>query len=223
MGFRSLKTKIRSLLKAKDFSASLEKLRELPGRRAVNPLFSLFYSGDELVRWRAIAAMGVVVNQLADTSMESARVVMRRLMWNLNDESGGIGWGSPEAMGEIAARHTRLAGEFANIIISYINPKGNFLEHERLQRGSLWAVGRLAHARPALAQAAAEFLPDFCTASDPYLRGTAIWAAGAVLNDTLIPMIQAHRTDDAPLTIYRYQKIHPTTVGELARQALKPG
>lgn len=25
--------------------------------------------------------------------MDSARIVMRRLMWSLNDESGGIGWG----------------------------------------------------------------------------------------------------------------------------------
>jgi hypothetical protein len=38
---------------------------------------------------------------------------------------------------------------------------GNFLEHEPLQRGSLWAVGRLAHARPLLARPAAPVLPAF--------------------------------------------------------------
>jgi hypothetical protein len=101
--------------------------------------------------------------------MESARVVMRRLMWNLNDESGGIGWGSPEAMGEITAGHGRLADEFAGILISYINPAGNFLEHELLQRGSLWGVGRLAHARPLLARPAVPFLPAFFESPDPYL------------------------------------------------------
>jgi len=36
-------------------------------------------------------------------------------MWSLNDESGGIGWGAPEAMGAIMARHTGLADEYANI------------------------------------------------------------------------------------------------------------
>ncbi|MEA3417440.1 MAG: hypothetical protein U9R02_15080 [Thermodesulfobacteriota bacterium] len=58
--------------------------------------------------------MGVVVSNLADHDMESARVIMRRLIWNLNDESGGIGWGSPEAMGEIMARNNRLALPFTH-------------------------------------------------------------------------------------------------------------
>ena len=51
-----------------------------------------------------------VVSRLADSDMEAARVIMRRLMWNLNDESGGIGWGSPEAMGEILAAMVGLRG-----------------------------------------------------------------------------------------------------------------
>jgi len=53
--------------------------------------------------------MGRVVSSLAEKDMESARVVMRRLMWNLNEESGGIGWGCPEAMGETMARSAPLA------------------------------------------------------------------------------------------------------------------
>ena len=63
--------------------------------------------------------MGQVVSNLADTDMESARVIMRRLIWNLNDESGGIGWGSPEAMGDIMACHERLAGEYHRLLVSY--------------------------------------------------------------------------------------------------------
>ena len=55
--------------------------------------------------------MGAVVAHLAEKDMESARVVMRRLMCSLNDESGGIGWGAPEAMGEIIASHEGLASE----------------------------------------------------------------------------------------------------------------
>ena len=61
--------------------------------------------------------MGALVFSLAEQDMESARVVMRRLMWNLNDESGGIGWGSPEAMGEIMARHSGLAEEYSKISV----------------------------------------------------------------------------------------------------------
>jgi hypothetical protein len=130
MGYRELKIRIGHLLAQDDLEAALETICRIPGRQAVNPLFSFFYSTEEQIRWHAISAMGVVVGRMAGTAMESARVVMRRLMWNLNDESGGIGWGSPEAMGEITAGHPGLANEFACILVSYINPTGNFLEHE---------------------------------------------------------------------------------------------
>ena len=220
MGNRALKASVRQLLAAENFDAALDALRQLPGRQAVNPLFSCFYSGDEQLRWRAIVAMGVVVSHLAETSLESARVVMRRLMWNLNDESGGIGWGSPEAMGEITARHTGLANEFANILISYINPQGNFLEYEPLQRGSLWGVGRLAHARPELARSAAAFLPAFYTSPDAYLRGIAIWATGPILEDRLRPLLVDRLTDNAPLRLFRQMRMNPTTVAELADAVL---
>lgn len=220
MGNRGRKATIRKLLLEENFETALEVLLQLPGRQAVNPLFSFFYSGDERLRWRAVAAMGVVVSHLADISLESARVVMRRLMWNLNDESGGIGWGSPEAMGEIIARHDRLAKEFAGILISYIDPNGNFLEHELLQRGSLWGVGRLAHARPLLAKSARPFLPAFYEAPDPYLRGTAIWASGPIMETSVRSMIERRLADNASLRIFRQMRMTQTTVSELAAEAL---
>ena len=220
MGNRELKIRIRKLLVQDDFSAGIDALARIPGRRAVNPLFSFFYSKEELLRWRAVLAMGAVVSRLADQDMESARVVMRRLMWNLNDESGGIGWGSPEAMGEIAARHLRLADEFAGILISYIDPRGNYLEHELLQRGVLWGIGRLAHARPAHAAAAAAHLPVFFESPDPCLRGTAIWAVGPILSADARPLVAARLDDDASLRLYRKMRMTVTTVAELAEAAL---
>jgi len=220
MGNRERKARIGQLLGQDDFETALETIRLIPGRQAVNPLFSYLYSGEEKIRWRAVKAMGMVVGQLADSTMESARVVMRRFMWNLNDESGGIGWGSPEAMGEITASHAGLADEFACILISYIDPCGNFLEHELLQRGSLWGVGRLAHARPALAKPAAPFLTAFFDSPDPFLRGTAIWAAGPILDGTMHPLLTLRLSDEAPLRLYRQMQITHTTVAELARAAL---
>ncbi len=220
MGNRERKARIGQLLGQENFESALETIRRMPGRQAVNPLFSFLYSGEEKIRWRAVTAMGAVVGHLADTAMESARVVMRRFMWNLNDESGGIGWGSPEAMGEITAGHAGLADEFACILISYIDPHGNFLEHESLQRGSLWGVGRLAHARPLLAKQAAPFLTAFFDSPDPYLRGTAIWAAGPVFDGTMRRLIKARLSDEAPLRLYRQMRMTHTTVAELANASL---
>ncbi|MFO7645971.1 MAG: hypothetical protein R6W95_16420 [Desulfosarcina sp.] len=217
---RELKARIGQLLGQDPFENALEILGRISGRRAVNPLFSFLYSGNERTRWRAVTAMGTVVGNLADADMESARVVMRRLMWNLNDESGGIGWGSPEAMGEITAGHEALANEFAAIVVSFINPDGNFLEHPLLQRGSLWGVGRLAHARPLLAKPAALHLGAFFQAPDPHLRGLAIWAAGPILGNRLRPLVMDRLSDHAPLQIYRRMQMVPTTVAELAESAL---
>ena len=113
-GGRELKRIVASLLGSESFPASWESIRPLPGRQVINPLFACFCHRDLLLRWHAVTAMGIVVSRLADENMESARVVMRRFMWNLNEESGGIGWGCPEALGECMARNKRLAGEYGS-------------------------------------------------------------------------------------------------------------
>jgi hypothetical protein len=148
----------------------------MPARKAINPLFSFLCSLDELLKWRAVTAMGEIVDRLANADMESARVIMRRYMWQLNDESGGIGWGCPEAMGEVMARNENLAQEFWCILISYIQPDGNFIEHEVLQRGALWGIGRLAHARPQLLKTSVDYLHPYMQADD--IRICADWQPG---------------------------------------------
>src|SRR6056297_408046 len=176
---RQLKKRIRHLMASDaDTGEVLAALDGLAPRVAVNPLFACFYAMAPRIKWRAIAAMGYVVSRLAEHEMESARVVMRRLMWNLNDESGGIGWGSPEAMGEIMAQNPKMAEEYGSILASYIQPDKNYLEHEGLQRGVIWALGRLAERRPEMMAGADPFLEPLLSASDPFHRGYAAWALG---------------------------------------------
>ncbi|HAY39993.1 MAG TPA: hypothetical protein DCY53_12090 [Desulfobacteraceae bacterium] len=220
MGNRHLKKKFLALLRNEEFEKSLEEICLIPVRRVVNPLFSFFYHTDELVKWRAITAMGVVVARLAHEDFESARIVMRRLMWNLNDESGGIGWGSPEAMGEIMARHDRLAKEYACILVSYINEAGNFLEHEMLQRGVLWGLGRLAHARSELVRDAAAYLPLFMRSKDAVHRGLAAWVAGAIPSEMTESLLKHLVTDEARINIFINMNLVERTVGQLAVEAL---
>ena len=177
MNNRKLKTVVYQLLSENDFKQSLEAIRRMPGRKVINPLFSFLFHGTPSVKWRAVSSMGKVAADLYELDMEAARVVMRRLMWNLNDESGGIGWGSPEAMGEIMAQSAGLADEYVDILLSYINPAGNYLEHELLQRGVLWGIGRLAHARPRLVEHGIDLLIPFFSSQDDYLRGFSVWAS----------------------------------------------
>jgi hypothetical protein len=173
LGGRALKRKVRDLLNRPDLDRALEELCRMPARQVINPLFSFLHRGDEKAKWAAVTAMGAIVAQLADQDMEAARIILRRLMWNLNDESGGIGWGSPEAMGEILARHKGLAEEYAHILVSYARLDGNYLEHEMLQRGLLWGIGRVAQVRPDFLQNSVQHLIPYLRSKDSTVRALA--------------------------------------------------
>jgi hypothetical protein len=217
---RQLKKRIQKLLLQPDLESGLAQIGGMPARKAINPLFSFLCSLDELLKWRAVMAMGEVVDRLAAEDMESARVIMRRYMWQLNDESGGIGWGCPEAMGEIMARNRNLADEFGCILISYIRPDGNFLEHQTLQRGVLWGVGRLAHARPQLLKESVGYLHPYMQSEDPYLRGLAAWASGPLQNKKTTHELKRLMGDDAKLTAFLGGHLKKCSVSKLAEKAM---
>jgi len=142
--YRKIKKKILRLLGQDDFTEAVKEISGLPARKVINPLISSLCSIDEKIQRRAAVAIGIITANLAEQDIESARVIMRRLMWSLNDESGGIGWGAPEAMAEIMARSKKLADEYRKILISYSEPGKNYFEHEGLQRSVRRGLERLA-------------------------------------------------------------------------------
>lgn len=214
--YRQLKPYLRKRMQAENFNDTLLSVLDLPARKVVNPLISFFCDKEALLRWRAVSALGAVVARLADENRESARVVMRRLMWSLNDESGGIGWGAPEAMGEITARHAGMADEYGHILLSYLAEDGNYLEHEVLQRGALWGCGRLAHARPERVKPAAVSLFPFLTSPDPYHRGYAAWALRPLALAERPEAWAACRNDQGRLSFYAEGVLYECTVAMLA-------
>lgn len=220
MTYRQLKKEVLRLLQSEHYPAALDELCQFPSKQIVNPLFGLLYHGEPRVRWRAVSAMGEVVSRLADRHLESARVIMRRFMWNLNDESGGIGWGSPEAMAEIMVRHAQLAREFSSILISYADPEGNFLEHPTLQQGVLWAWGRLGRKRPEMMQPAAHLLIPYLTSDDPSLQGMAAWACAPFGAHVLLPHLEALASSTEQVIIYLDDELTSQSIGQLVRIAL---
>jgi len=220
-GGRSLKTKLFDLLNRGEPDRALEEISRLPCRQVVNPLFSFLQSGNEKLKWGAVKAMGVVVSQLADRDLEAARVMMRRLMWNLNDESGGMGWGSPEAMGEILATHSGLAHEYAHILLSYAREDGNYLEHEGLQRGLLWGIGRLSEKRPELVRGAAVFLLPYLASQDGMIRGLSARIMGLLQAKEAQPMLRRLTDDESELIIMDEHNLTTRRVKDLAEEALR--
>ncbi|GAB6095248.1 hypothetical protein JCM14469_15000 [Desulfatiferula olefinivorans] len=221
MGGRVLKKRLESLLLAEPWNEALTDLAGAPPRQSINALISFFCSLSPLLKWRAVSAAGTVTAGLADHSPEEARVIMRRLMWTLNDESGGIGWGAPEAMGDIMAKSPVLASEYNRILVSYLDEDGNYLEHEPLQTGLLWSVYRLAGADPARIMRAAAFTRPFLSSADPEKRGLACLIAGALRDHDAKAPLTALLADPCEITLYSHGYFHEKTIQCLSEHALK--
>jgi hypothetical protein len=174
---RKTKKEVRKILQTCTRNQALERLAQIPDEQLTGHLFGHFYHMDELVKFRSTTAMGKLALRISGRSMEKARIILRRLMWNLNDESGGIGWGSPEAMGEVLANSPDLANEFKSILFSYLDTGGNHIEHEILQRGVIWGVGTYLKAIPGdLTASNRDQLYHYLESQDPVKRGYAVRA-----------------------------------------------
>ncbi len=217
---RALKQQVLSLLMHRDLNQCLTAMLLLPARKVINPLFSFLLHQDENVRWRAVTAFGAVVSDLAEQDKEGARVIMRRLMWSLNDESGGIGWGAPEAMAEVMARNRGMAEEFGSILVSYLDPDGNFLEYPPLQRGLLWGLARIAAVRPECVAPAVAYLRPYLESADAETRGLAALVAGLLGAEVLRPLLESLVHDEAEVRVYGEDHFTRHSVGGLAQKAL---
>ncbi len=90
-------------------------------KRILSYLTALTYDPQALIAWRAVSALGLAAGVIADRDPEYVRVHLRRLMWLLSDESGGIGWKAPEAMGEMIRSRPHLFNEFIPILIAVLD------------------------------------------------------------------------------------------------------
>ena len=167
--------------------------------------------------------MGPTVGSVANHDMEQARIIMRRFMWSLNDESGGIGWGAPESMAEIMAGHKGLAEEYAHMLVSYMREDGNFLELEMLQRGLIWGIARLSQSKPAIMNKwkAPEYLKPYLRSDDATVRGLAALGLGILQHSFALEEIKKLIDDPHQIRLYWDREFHSSSVGELASQAIR--
>ena len=223
MDRRTLKVHVFTCLGMEDVQAMEEALCLLPGRRAIGPLMGAFCHGEEGVRWHAIRGLGAVCQQLYEKDPEGVRWVMRRLIWMLNDESGGIGWGCGEAMGEIMARIPPMAHEYHRILSSYLDPEGNYLENPLLQRGVLWGLARLGQASPVFVRDMRPLLCHYLQKNEPEILVPALFLARFLGNGAYSGEILSHVNDTRQLSFYWDGRFMPLEIGRLAAGVLESG
>lgn len=183
--FPELKREILELLENLSLDMMLSELKKYPSLKVVNILIGAFLHKNEVVKWKSVVAFGECVRRIAEEDLEKARIIIRRLMWMLNEESGGMGWGVPEGFAEALYRSERLKNEYLSIFVSYIwKPKeerkykaDNYLEFPPAQRGVIWGIGRLAqiYKSDLIERKAHLYTYEHLSSSDKLVRFFSIW------------------------------------------------
>jgi len=134
--------------------------------RIVRFLSSRLYTFDEEIKRKTIHALGVVAADKSVLDHQRAADLLRRFVWALNDESGAVPYGIPEAIGEMLAVRPEFQEAFLPILCSLLT-EDDMSQTGPVERGAFWAVGRVGapvavYSRDVLAaiRRAAESHPD---------------------------------------------------------------
>ena len=210
---------IRGALEKEDF-VSLMDQSEGKGGKITNALIGLLADSDEIIKWNAVYTLGKITARLYSKEPEGARKVIRQLIWNLNEESGGIGWGMPEAFGEILALIPELKQEYACLLTSYLSEEKCFIENEHLQIGLIWALGRLKKMDRGLISPVLPFLLKALLHPNPLMQGTAAWASGEIGIQEALPVLRTLQTGNPMVKIYSGHRLQEKPVGQWAKEAI---
>ena len=214
MGTRSRKAEVRELLADRDRAALVDWATE--ARNPDRLLVSLTYDNDELIRYRAIEAVGWAAGYVARQEVEKIRDNLRRLLWLMNDESGGLSWHAPELMGEILVNVPDLIGEFAHLLPAF------FVE-EPFERGSHLAVSRVTTVDTTPFRNQAKALRWSLKSADPNIRLSAALSLVRLEESFGTGVLEQLLDESTPLTTYDFDSgelVH-TTVGSAGRQELR--
>lgn len=223
--FRSHKNELRTLLESEQWRESLDSIAA-NGSTAVGPLMS-FLTHEPVLRLRAAIALGRTTSELHKKNSEAARDVMRRLNWRMSEESGNIGWGVPEAVGEVLAQCPALAKDFHRIFFSTILDLGfddNYVDNDVLRRSCYFAIGRFVRACPQYGEEVRPLLRKGLQDTDAACTGFAAWALGLLtpdLNDTPALRRLAEEGEDASCVVTDGDDVLVLSPKEMAADALK--
>lgn len=217
----STKDRIKEFLEKKDFDGVVEFARR--DRNVTKYLTSLLYSEDNLLHWRAADALGKLTVHQDVLSENKARIIIGRLFTNLEDQSGGNGWGSMEAIGAMIAAQPYRLSSFVPKMISKISDA-------RLWVGLLWSIRQIGEKQPDLFKDYIFHVVGLLRNPRRATRGHAAWALGAIgdadvrvleglildVRETLGGLLN----DKNLIPIYIDGDIHERVIGDIAKEAL---
>jgi hypothetical protein len=204
-----IKDKVRHVLERRSYHELIELNKK--GKSVFRCLVSLSFDKTDLLAWRAIEAMGIFCKETAQNNPEETMHMVRKLLWYLSEETGGIAWSAPEMLGEIVRHNPKLTAHIAPIV--------THLDEPPFRRGVVWATGRIGELYPEMVS---EVIPDIIEETknqDPVIRGLAAQTLGLVKAREALMALDTLIDDSAVIRCYIDGELVDKTVGELARQA----
>ncbi|MBD3233724.1 MAG: hypothetical protein GF315_08365, partial [candidate division Zixibacteria bacterium] len=128
--FKKRKSVIRRILKNRNWDLLQQLARD--GNLLFRGLTSLSFDKEELIRWRAIEAIGITASIEAERDPQKVKKMISNQLWMMNDESGALSWHGPEMIAEILYNVPGLMGQYAKLLPHY-------LKEEPFERGTHWA------------------------------------------------------------------------------------
>jgi hypothetical protein len=176
-------------------------------RNPFRPVASLLFDSNELVRWRAIEALGWIARHEAAKDPERVRRFIRRILWLLNDESGGICWNGPEVIGEVLRNVPPLVSEYGKLL-------PGFFTEEPFEAGSRWAVARVAAVDKTPFLPSADALLRSLDHPDSKIRGFSLIALKTLDHPISKEDQERLKADRSILSIYDFES------GQLVRKQI---
>jgi hypothetical protein len=213
MNTGSIEEQIKYFLLRRDYRTLVYLSEE--DKRVWRLLQSNLYQADENLQWHAIEAIAIFMRKWWDSGhQERVLDYMRRLIWSINDESGGIGWSTPQTIAEIVVTIPQLGEPFVNIMIN------RAFKEPALIKSGLWAVGRLGQRiRQSVEQFQGLILTSFTT-DDTETLGLASWAMGEARLESALPYLKVLKNRKESIRIYVASHFTEKPLGSWARVAI---
>ncbi|MDT8904041.1 DVU0298 family protein [Anaeroselena agilis] len=183
-------------------------------RRVLRVLIGLLYDADDYAHWLAIDALGRWGGRMAADNPEKTRDLIRRLLWTLNDESGGNPWGATGAIGAVIAARPELFAGYLSMICPFHDDVNIYPEF-------IWSVAAVGSARSDLAAEYVPFLLDALGHASASIRAYAAWCLGALRVPEAAAALTALMDDAAEAAVYEGDGVYRRrTVGAIAAESL---
>jgi hypothetical protein len=210
---RETAASVSRLLAAREYGDLLDLCEESKGFRRA--LWLALNEADDDLRYNAVEAVAKLLERWWRQGLtEKVREYVRRLLWAMNDESGQMIAGAPEAVAETAALVPELLDPYASMMVS------RAFEEPPLVASGLRGLARLgARARQAIEPNEALVL-EVLKGRDARLLGLAAWAMGEVGFTPALPHLRTLQDRQDVVTIETRDRFPAKPLGQWAAEAI---